>query len=387
MGQGDTAAVNVIYVANMSASGINVVNSSYDVFDQWWNENQAPSFLTIVQLSSSILFFGHAVYNFKLAGTMIEESQARTLRDYHDSLRSNRHRKTFNKMMKETIRQNNGDVARGQAEVIKTIVSLQNKDEVFATLTRLNKQMNKNDVKFSADNGNIKLNGVNIDMGKFGAMDNTEAATFLKTLPNTPEPSPNEVRMMSSKLQVSFRGVNPTEIAGMAFSLFKIFSNTDENIKEKIINAVAYIVMELLGRSPGCFRELDKMFPGSDKFMRLFSMVNGYFQDLVNKVEEQYQKWLATKDPEYEAPIFVQLALEYSKRVIQIFDYVAEAYFIGNNLTEAGVKELIKHFYTWFAKQAVEYDEAMKRKQERAIHSGSPGRKKRCPDCGGVCYY
>src|SRR5699024_10626554 len=143
----------------------------------------------IVQLSSSILFFGHAVYNFKSAGTIIEESQTRTLRDYHDSLRSNRHRKTFNKLMKETIRQNNGDVNRGQAEVIKTIIKIQNKDDVFATLTRLNKQMNKNDVKFSASNGDITLNGVTIDMGKFGMMDNNEAATFLKTLPATPEPT------------------------------------------------------------------------------------------------------------------------------------------------------------------------------------------------------
>jgi hypothetical protein len=387
IGQGATAAVSVINMANIGASGLNVVNSGYDVLDQWLNENQAPSLLTIVQLSSSILFFGHAVYSFKSASTVVEESQARTLRDYQDSLRSNRHRKTFNKMMKETVRQNNGDLRKGQAEVIKTINNIQNKDEVFSTLTRLNKQMNKNNVRFSADNGDIKLNGVSIDMSKFGSMDNNEAATFLTALPNTPEPSHNEVRVMNSKLQITFRGINPQEIAGLAFSLLKIFCNTEESIKERIINAVANVVMKLSSDSPGCYRELDKMFPGLDKFLKLFTMVSGHFQQLIDKVEEQFQKWLATKDSSFEKPIFPTLALDYTKRVVELFNFIAEAYFKGNTLTEGGLRELMDYFYTWFAKQAIEFEEAMQRKQRRIIHSSSPSRRTRCPDCGGEYYH
>lgn len=84
--------VNTVGVLNMSAGGVSLANSGYEVFDQWYNENQTPSALTILQLSSSVLFFGHAVYNFKGAQTIIDETQAQVLQDYQDSLRSNRHR-------------------------------------------------------------------------------------------------------------------------------------------------------------------------------------------------------------------------------------------------------------------------------------------------------
>ncbi|XP_064211943.1 uncharacterized protein LOC100141681 [Tribolium castaneum] len=386
IGQGATVTVNMINVANIGASGISVANSGYDVFDQWWSENQTPSMLTIIQLSSSILFFGHAVYNFKSVGAMVEESQARTLKDYQDSLRSNRHRKTFNKMMKETIRQNNGNVQKGQAEVIKTVINIPNKDEVFATLTRLNKQMNKNNVKFSANNGDILLNGVSIDIAKFNTMDSNEVATFLTTLPATPEPSPDQIQAMSSKLQLSFRKVNKQEIAGLAIKILRMFSKTDENIKEKIINAVAAVISRLIKETPGCFAEFTRMFPGLDKYLRLVSMVNSHFQQLIDAMEEQYKKWLATKNPDIEEPIFVKLAFDYSRRVVQLFDFVTKAYFMGNNITEVGLRELIKYFYTWFAKQAIEYDEYMTRKQERRIHSGTPKVEMQCPDCGGVYY-
>ncbi|KAJ8965250.1 hypothetical protein NQ314_004262 [Rhamnusium bicolor] len=91
-GHGAGAVVNTIGFVNIGASGVSVLNSGYDVFDQWYNENQRPSLLTIVQLSSSVLFFGNAVYNFKTCSTIVEETQSRILQDYQESLRSNRHR-------------------------------------------------------------------------------------------------------------------------------------------------------------------------------------------------------------------------------------------------------------------------------------------------------
>lgn len=84
--------MNTLGVANIGASGIGIANSSYQIYDDWVQEDQTPSLLTIVQLSSSILFFGNAVYNFKSVGTIIEEAQTGTLKDIQDSLRSGRHR-------------------------------------------------------------------------------------------------------------------------------------------------------------------------------------------------------------------------------------------------------------------------------------------------------
>jgi len=84
--------VNAIQVLNLSAGGVSLANSGYEVIDQWMNKKQPPSALTILQLGSSVLFFGHAVYNFKGAQNIVDETQARVLQEYQDSLRSNRHR-------------------------------------------------------------------------------------------------------------------------------------------------------------------------------------------------------------------------------------------------------------------------------------------------------
>jgi hypothetical protein len=100
VGNGARAAMNTVNVINLAASGVGLANSTYDVFKQWWDDNETPSALTIIQLSASVLFFGQAVYNFTTANMVVEETQARELRDYNDSLRSNRHRKTFSKLIK-----------------------------------------------------------------------------------------------------------------------------------------------------------------------------------------------------------------------------------------------------------------------------------------------
>lgn len=85
-------AVTALNVANVGTSGVGIANSTYEVLQQWMVNEQPPSMLTIVQLSSSLLFFGHAVYNFRTTATIIEETQANVISDYQKSLRSNRHR-------------------------------------------------------------------------------------------------------------------------------------------------------------------------------------------------------------------------------------------------------------------------------------------------------
>lgn len=84
--------VNVITVSNIGVNGLGVANNTYEMIDQWRRENAAPSLLAVVQLTSSVLFFGNAVYNFRSASVIVEETQTQVLQDYQDSLRSNRHR-------------------------------------------------------------------------------------------------------------------------------------------------------------------------------------------------------------------------------------------------------------------------------------------------------
>ncbi|XP_044264418.1 LOW QUALITY PROTEIN: uncharacterized protein LOC123011163 [Tribolium madens] len=385
IGRGATATVNTINIVNLGVGGAGIANSSYEVIRSWICENEKPSLLTIVQLSSSILFFGHAVYNYRSVGAIIEEAQTNTLKDFRDSLRSNRHRKTFNKLLKETLRQNEGNVQKSQAEVISTIRNIQNKDEVFATLTRANRAMNRNNVRFSARNGEITLNGVPVDMKTFANMEKNEVITFLTTLPNTPNPTTADIRNMGINIRNSFPGISPSQVASLAISLAKIFGSSDLSIQEKIFNAVSELFKYLL-RQAGLMEELDRIFSTVDKYFRLFNMVNNYFQSLINEVEEKYQRWLNTRDPHLEEPYFVRLSLDAAKRAAEMFNYVSETYFTRTKLTTFGLEKLLEYFFTWFTNQVYLFEQKQERRNQRREHSHKPRPRKLCPDCGGYFY-
>jgi hypothetical protein len=386
VGNGARAAMNTVNVINLGASGVGLANSSYDVFKQWWDDNETPSPLTIIQLSASVLFFGQAVYNFRTANMVVEETQARELRDYNDSLRSNRHRKTFSKLIKETIRQNDGNVQRGQADVISTIKNIQNKDEVFATLTRANKDMNHNNIRFAAQNGKITLNGVSIDMGRFSSMGKNEAITFFNTLPNTPNPTAANVRLMETYLGNSFEGIRSIEVAPLALGLVKIFCTADSTIKEKIINTVSKLIAELLKSTTCYMTSLNEIFPDHDKYLRLVGMVSSFFQTFVTQVEERYNMWRQTLDETLAEPYFTELSCDVTRRAAEIFNFVTANFFTGTKLNEDGLRNLLDYFYTWFANQVYLYQERRQRRNRRTIHSRVAARKLRCRICWGDYY-
>lgn len=82
--------VNAIAATNIGTSGLAIINSGHNVLEPWVKEGKSLSLLKLVQFSSSLLFFGHAVYNFKSASTLVEETQKRVLTDMHENLKNNR---------------------------------------------------------------------------------------------------------------------------------------------------------------------------------------------------------------------------------------------------------------------------------------------------------
>ncbi|XP_017784092.1 PREDICTED: uncharacterized protein LOC108567883, partial [Nicrophorus vespilloides] len=152
--------------ANVLMSGAAISNSTYEVYNQWKSNNEV-GYLTWIQLSSSILFFGHSVYNLQSSGTIITETQQQTLEDISTSLRSNRHRKTFNKITKETVAIH-GD-QQGKAKVIAYIKNLgSSRDDVLANLTKNNKMLNQKGIRYFVDEGNIQFNNIKVDISSLG---------------------------------------------------------------------------------------------------------------------------------------------------------------------------------------------------------------------------
>lgn len=372
-------------MANLGASGISVANSGYGVIDQWLTENERPSLLTVVQLSSSILFFGHAVYNFQMAESIIDESQTGFLRQFQDTLYGNRQRKMFNEMLETTIKKNDGDVQKGRAEVIKTIRNIQNMSDVAKQLNQVKNIMDDMGVHLSADRGDIKLNGVTIDMAQFTRNLDTEVVTFLPA--GFARPSRLEVNSVGDTLKRTIQGISGLEIATLAYTLLQILGGSShEDVKSKIVSAVAAVINQLLIVCPNLVPQLDTLFPRQEKYFQLVTMVNGFFQVLVDDAEKKYQEWQRTKDPQVEAPYFSQLSLEKANRSLEIFQHLTDIYFTRNGIQQKLLEEMIDYFYTWFAKQICLFEEKHQRKQQRNEHGDLPSSKVTCSDCGGHYY-
>ncbi|XP_018569135.1 uncharacterized protein LOC108909309 isoform X1 [Anoplophora glabripennis] len=383
IGTGARAAVDAIAFVNIGASGVAVVNSGYEVIDKWVNENQSPSLLTMVQLTSSILFFGNAVYNFRTCSTIIEETQMRTLQSYQESLRSNRHRKTFTKLVKETIRQNNLNEAQGRAEVISAIRNIQNKDEVFAVLTRSNKDMNKKGIRISASGGEIVLNGVSIDFNEFAAMNKKEASSFLSNLPQS-ERVPVDTASTRSMVSNILTDFSIRDIESITNITLRLLSFCDGDIQSKIINALHMLLANL----PDPIRLLlDQIFPNQSKYIYVMEVVINFFAKAAGHLEELYKNWIETGDDSYYNPLFRHIDVKQTKRAVKFFTDAVNMYYTGTHLTELALRELLTFFRCWLTKKIYEYQQDAERADKRRIHSASsPSRKMSCSVCGGYYY-
>lgn len=335
------------------------------------------------------------MYNFKTAGTIIEESQAKALQNYWDSLRSNRHRKMMNKMVKETIRQQGGDVMKGRADVIKTLRNVPNKDQTFAFLIRNNKLMNKNGVRFSAENGKINLNGVPIDVNSFNTMERSEMGIFFKTLPNTPEPNQVEIASTTTMLKNVFKvKFKKHTLLKLGIEVTKLCQNVPKYVCEYIMDIVNEFAFDLFQLEGSNWSEvLDKLFPHQEKYFALFKMVTNYLQNLVNVVEDCYQMWLKNKELQVPTEFLEYNTKSASKRAIQILEYMIKVY-NSKSAKEALMKELSKYLYHWVSKKCCENSKQEQeqkgdeeRKTKRREHcSDRPNVKVLCSKCEGFKY-
>nr|XP_023015251.1 uncharacterized protein LOC111504792 [Leptinotarsa decemlineata] len=383
IGQGAGAVVNFFGVANIGASGASIVNSGYDVFDQWYNENRKPSLLTIVQLSSSILFFGNALYNFKTCSTIVEETQAKTLQDYQASLRSNRHRKIFNKMMKETIRRNNGNKVQGKAEVISAVRNFPNKDEVFAALTRSNKAMNQKGVKFYASGGDLTMNGQKINTNDFTSMSKKDVGIFLSKLPSKSVISHSDVLMMQRQFSINKLAIPTTD----QFSQFavKMMGAYDGNIQKMIIIAMTKLYTSL---SESIRTTLEEVFPDQPYCYNILSLVMEFFLVKASNLGKQYEMWCETGESKFYQPCFADLDGSEAKRYKLLFEKAVKMCYEGIMFTKVAQEELLNYFNSWLTEQVYEFRVETESAQRRRQHNArEPKRiKVNCEKCGGYYY-
>lgn len=286
--------------------------------------------------------------------------------------------------MKETIRQNNMNEAQGKAEVIAAIRNIQNKDEVFAVLTRTSKDMNKKGIKISAVGGEIVLNGVQVDFNEFASMNKKEATSLLSNLSRTEPMSIETVSRTRFMVSDVLQGFSITDIESVANIATKLLGFCDGDIQTKVISALASLLASL---TEPIRKILEEMFPNQSKFVYLMEVVINFFAQTAEKLELDYRKWVNTGDNDYYNPLFRYIDVEQTKRVVGFFKEAVNMYYMGTHLTEEALKRLLKYFHNWLAKMFYERQQDSERFEKRKSHSAlSPSNKVSCSVCGGYYY-
>jgi len=106
--------VNILNFGSLAVNGIGLVNNFASLIEKYRSEELTP--LEVFQFASSCLFFTMSAFNIKTAGAIIKETQNTVLSDFEASLRSNRHRRMFRRVAKQT-RGEDGNTVQGNAKV------------------------------------------------------------------------------------------------------------------------------------------------------------------------------------------------------------------------------------------------------------------------------
>ncbi|XP_012271951.1 uncharacterized protein LOC105695179 [Orussus abietinus] len=173
-----TLAYETVNVGSVVMNGIGLSVDAYEMYMNYKKTNEISKG-NVLSLVTHIFFFGASVVNFKLAKELIHSTQGQVLNEFENSLRSNRHRKEFHKLMRRTIT-SCGDKATANAEIIRGIRNISNKDEFFASMVRLRKTFNRTKSNAWFKDGNVVINGKDlIDPIKFSQLPRNERVQLI----------------------------------------------------------------------------------------------------------------------------------------------------------------------------------------------------------------
>ncbi|KAM3964386.1 uncharacterized protein ACR2FA_001362 [Aphomia sociella] len=150
-------AVTFLKYTNILTSFVGVANSLGEMINKFHKYNETPTTVELFQFTTSVLFLGIGVMSNQTAQDIVQDAQANTINEVRDSLSSNVKRKMFDKVTAET-RRVQGTV-QGNSDVIKALKTIENKDDFFGKIARINKGINKNKLRISlSPDGNPLIN-------------------------------------------------------------------------------------------------------------------------------------------------------------------------------------------------------------------------------------
>ena len=196
-------AHDAVLIGNIVINGVGIGFRSCDIIFTLKNDGEVSP-RDIFFLTAHILFFCNSVINAQLAENLIKSSQGQMLKDYEDSLRSNRHRNEFQRMARNTRAKFTDDVTSNK-EIIRGINNIDDKDAFFASMVRNRKSLSAFGAKASFSDGEVVINGVlKIDPKEFSNLPKNVRADIVKSVSSVPT-NPRPIREVYTPNEVSYK--------------------------------------------------------------------------------------------------------------------------------------------------------------------------------------
>ncbi|CAF4922354.1 unnamed protein product [Pieris macdunnoughi] len=287
------ASVEVLRRANLISGGAGVLNSLVHLIIKYKKHGEKATKLELFQFSASMLFFFQAAMSNRTAQNIIEDAQANTINEYRATLRSNRHRKAFDKLSAES-RRISGAI-QGNTEVICGIKNIANKDQYFADVLRINKDINQHKLRISMTaDGRVNLNAAHTfepsqlyGLGKDGRSQlfSTLGPAKVNT-PNVPTkvvPSSAGVQIFDNKEEETSTpvGIRPEEVLRIGIHLVRVSASGAENIASLLENLSKDIYDALM---TAALNVLSNLVPAEIAKLKLISPDEDLIQQIVNFV-------------------------------------------------------------------------------------------------------
>ncbi|XP_022130801.2 uncharacterized protein LOC111004203 [Pieris rapae] len=292
-------SVNVLRGANIVTGGAGVLNGLIHLITKYIKHGEKATKLELFQFSASILFFFQAAMSNRTAQNIIEDAQANTINKYRATLRSNKQRKIFDKLSAET-RRVSGTV-QGNTEVICGIKNIANKDQYFADVIKINKDINQHKLRISmTSDGRVNLNAAHTfepsqlyGLGKEGRsqlFSNLGPANV--TTPNVPTkvvPSSATFQIFDNKEEETSIpvGIRPEEVLRIGIYLVRVSASGSENIasllenlSKDIYDALITVALNVLSNLlPADLAKLKLLSPDKDLIEQIVNFVFNYLKD------------------------------------------------------------------------------------------------------------
>ncbi|KAL3276656.1 hypothetical protein HHI36_012026 [Cryptolaemus montrouzieri] len=360
--------MNITNVANISTSGLSIINSGYEVLEPWMTKKKSPSLLALVQLSSSVLFFGHAVYNFKSASNIVEETQTRILENIQRSLKDNKHRKAFEKYRLQTIRRNDGKIQKGNAEVIATMRKIMDENQLLEILLK-----NDNDFKelgVAQKGDSMTCNGVPVILGEINNISKGKLDNFFSSK-GSDTTTPVNIGEIKDNLKNTFIELKLNEGSVSRLSNYFVGLATFANgVAGPILSFIKEFIYQYLIKDENMLKTINELFPNSEeKCLQIINCIAGFIYEEARKLDTKTSEQKQNEENSLK---------DHMKTV-------CDSYSDGGKLSEYAFNEIKRYFANLMIEHALLYKERKKRKEMRLKLARNVERVK-CPNCFGLHY-